>query len=184
MKFCTDMYLHNRPTPRELQGHRSKVKVTLVLGCFSLCVDADRPRQPAGSTQPWSRLHDFVVYFASTTVCWVRCGSSGGAGLCDELDTRCSDVFTRSSLWRQQFCLRNRLLRQYNHVHNHVHLIHRGRAKMTTNNNQFNHCRYHTESWNFSSKMPIEVICRDWLPNELLKHFALSTNGHVSSAST
>jgi len=25
---------HNRPTPREFQGHRSKVKVTWVFGCF------------------------------------------------------------------------------------------------------------------------------------------------------
>jgi len=38
---------HNRPSPREYQGRRSKVKVTWVFGCFSACMML---RLPADST--------------------------------------------------------------------------------------------------------------------------------------
>jgi len=36
MKHCRNVYLHNRPTPRQFQGHRSTVKVTWVLGVFGV----------------------------------------------------------------------------------------------------------------------------------------------------
>jgi len=42
-KFSRNMYLDNLYNPVECQGHRSKVRLTWVLGCFSMCVMLQLP---------------------------------------------------------------------------------------------------------------------------------------------
>jgi len=88
MKFCRNMYLHNRPTPGEFQGHRSKVKVTWVFGCFSVCM-----MHYWCFGYPWTvlSLEQGLIMSFSRKTSWGRlvCGGHVGA-LLDPAFTLCA----------------------------------------------------------------------------------------------
>jgi len=66
MKFYTHMYLDNLYNPIEFQGHRSKIKVTQVFFCFSVCMMLRLPATVLSLEQGLMILFSLILVLAYT----------------------------------------------------------------------------------------------------------------------